>query len=364
MNTGRRCSPGRLRARGVISLMAVLFLLTVIAAVLATTLTMTASDVLDSSAHSRSVEALLLAESGVERAVSRFASATVCGGLGESVTHGGGSIAISVALAQEDFAGGALPANQCRITVTGATLFVDANTERTVDAVIERGDPISFVASSSNAGGGGAVSSLTIARPAGLVADDVMLAQINVRANICGAGGNTPPAGWVLVANGCLNSGTALSQAVYYKVAGASEPAGYTWSFTSGRASGGIAAFREVNSVTPIDVAGGQANASSTNIVAPSVTTTFANTMLVGLFGLARADAISPPAGMTEAYDRASGGGPNGATSEAAYAAQAAIGATGTRTAVGGAAAVTIGHLVALRPAGSARVLGWREVVR
>jgi hypothetical protein len=337
-----------------------MFLIIVIMTVLGITMTMNASSIMDSNQQSNSVQALLLAESGVENAIQRFQT-TACGSLTQAVTQGNGTITIGAG-AGTDFDGATpLAANRCRVAV-GAQI-TGTSVVRNIEAIIEQSGAITFLASSSNNGGGSAVTSLTIARPAGVVAGDVMLAQINVRG---GTGVTiTPPAGWVLVTNGRINSTTILAQAVYYKVAGASEPVNYAWSFTSGRASGGIAAFRGADNTTPVNIANGQFNASSTNINAPSITTTSANTMLVGLFSFARGGGtVAPPAGMTEAYDNSSGGGANGVTSEAAYAIQAANGATGMRTATGSNAEVNIGHLVALRPGAVGGIVAWKESIQ
>lgn len=333
-----------------------------------------------SAAHSQAKQAVFAAESGVEYATRQYVtSAAPCSRAApETRSFGNGEFTIADGTTPASFDPTMnfdnvtpLSSGRCRLRVTGT--MNDAS--RMIEAIVEPGGAITFVAASSNTTGGGPnATSLSVAQPVGVVAGDVMLAQLTVRANICAGSGPTPPAsgGWILI--GCLNSGTTLAQAVYYKVATAAEPANYTWSFSAGRATAGIAAFRGVNNATPVNVANSRANASSTNIVAPAITTTVANTMLVGLFGHAHSDAIDPPilpAIMTEAYDVTSGAGPNGTTSEAAYITQAAPGNTGTRTATsaGGNAVVNIGHLVALRPAtggagGGAQIVGWREVFR
>src|SRR5439155_19510126 len=138
--------------------------------------------------------------------------------------------------------------------------------------------------------------------------------------------------------------GTTLAKASYYRVAGASEPASYSWTFSSSqRASGGIAAYSNVDASTPINASGGQVNASSVSVTTPSITTTIANTRLIGLFGTAIGTTFTPPSGMTERYDISSGGSSNGTSSEAADLAQAAAGASGGASATAGTAAVNIG---------------------
>ena len=50
---------------------------------------------------------------------------------------------------------------------------------------------------------------------------------------------------------------TILAQAIYYRVAGSSEPTSYTWTFSPAESgAGGIAAYRGVNNSTPIDTSG------------------------------------------------------------------------------------------------------------
>src|SRR5512135_373850 len=87
------------------------------------------------------------------------------------------------------------------------------------------GATIFYVASTS--ANGASVSSLAINVPTGVAAYDVMVASISVSG---GTGTTiTPPAGWTLVSR--VDSTTTLAQAVYYRVAGAGEPASYTWTF-------------------------------------------------------------------------------------------------------------------------------------
>lgn len=69
----------RTAQRGVAALMAVLFLLFMLGVVLVIANQMAATDVHDSGAQNLSVEALFLAESGLERAVQRYGSGTACG---------------------------------------------------------------------------------------------------------------------------------------------------------------------------------------------------------------------------------------------------------------------------------------------
>jgi hypothetical protein len=203
----------------------------------------------------------------------------------------------------------------------------------------------------SNSTGG--ATSLTITRPAGVVANDVMVAAMNVRG---GSGVTiTEPAGWTLVS--LLTNGAAIRMGVYYKVATSSEPASYTWNFSSSRkAAGGIQAYSNVDPVAPIEAENGQATASGISHSTPDITTYSTNTMLVASFGIAFGTSWTPAVpGMAEWYEaRATGGG--GGTQVTASGndqLDAAPGLTGAKTATSGNAAVGVTHLLALRGGGS-----------
>ena len=128
---------------------------------------------------------------------------------------------------------------------------------------------IAFVAASS---AGAASGTLTINKPTGTVQDDVMIASIGVRPNTATI---TPPSGWTLVRRINNTNATASSLAVYSRVAGASEPASYAWTFdTSAGSAGGIQTFSGVDTTNPIDVENGQNTASGLTHATPDVTTT------------------------------------------------------------------------------------------
>lgn len=209
---------------------------------------------------------------------------------------------------------------------------------------------ISFVGATSASGGSGPTGSIAIGLPAGIAQNDVLLVQVSAR----GGSGQTitAPAGWALLRRD--NNGTSLAQAIYYRVAGASEPATYVWSLgSSDRVAGGMLAYRGVNVNTPVDVHSGRSNGSSTTITASGVTTTFANEVLLGFFGTANGNAsvTVTSATMSQQYSMDSGAGPNGVSVAAADETRATAGNTGNRAASGSIAAVNIGQLVALRPA-------------
>lgn len=192
-------------------------------------------------------------------------------------------------------------------------------------------------------------SKITIATPSPIAAGDILLAQIT----FSGGSGTrvTAPSGWTLLDR--KDNGTAVSQAIYYKVATSSEPTSYTWTLSaSGRFAGGITAFRGADTGSPIDGYGGQVNASSTTVTAPTVTTRYANDMIVMLAGYNGSEkTFSGPSGFTQTYIQNANAGPNGTTAYTARNLQAAIGSTGALKAVAGdtKAQLNIGHTIALK---------------
>ena len=148
-------------------------------------------------------------------------------------------------------------------------------------------------------------TTLSIPVPAGVQQGDVLLASIGVRNNPT----ITPPAGWTLVVD--TPSGTTMHQAAFVHVVGATaEPSSYAWTFSASQpAAGGMAAYSGVNTATPVDVFLGQANASSTSITAPSVSTSGPGDMLIGMFATAVTTPIGPPGSMVERAEAATTSG-------------------------------------------------------
>jgi hypothetical protein len=182
------------------------------------------------------------------------------------------------------------------------------------------------------------------------VANDVMVAQVTVR----GGSGTTltAPAGWSLVRRD-NDSGGQIAEGIYVHVVTAtSEPASYTWTFSAGNdAAGGIADYSGVNTAAPIDVNGGQGNAASTSVTAPSVTVPAGHNAdrLLALFAIPDSSApMTLPGATTGRWNfHAIGYGISAAMGDASIPS----GATGNYVALQGVSTVNIGALVALQPA-------------
>ena len=195
--------------------------------------------------------------------------------------------------------------------------------------------------STANNGAKGATS-LTLPRPSGTQDDDVLIAVVDVR----GAAAITAPAGWTVVQDD--NNKTTLRQAVYHHVAAAGETE-YVFTFSKQAATGTIAAYSGVGSVSTLSSS--SANASSKNIFAPSVTmgSPIDEAVVIGAFGIAAVGGITPPTVMYERAEAVSLGKVKVST-EISDQVMVDFSATESRTALAVKAAPNIGQLVVLLP--------------
>jgi hypothetical protein len=190
-----------------------------------------------------------------------------------------------------------------------------------------------------------ATGSVTIPQPAATVPGDVLVACLTLNTRRVVAGGI--PADWKPIA-----AETSIANPHvfgYYKVAGGSEPADYTWFLSSAvQNSGGIARYSGVDNHSPIDAVGTGASAAvGTAGTIPALTTTSSRTMLVGCIGVnssTPAVSFESPAGMVGVWDL------NGKRHNFAEGLQAAAGATGDKTWTFRARREWAGWLAALRP--------------
>ncbi len=130
---------------------------------------------------------------------------------------------------------------------------------------------ITFVAQGPLADSGSPLTSLIVSLPSGVRSGDILLAQIVV---YDGTGTNAPAAaGWKVIRQDAVSFGNKMTSWLYYKVAGGSEPASYSWTLASQYTAGVMGAWRGV-SASPIDQSSG-ATAGTTNpvtLAAPSLT--------------------------------------------------------------------------------------------
>jgi hypothetical protein len=161
--------------------------------------------------------------------------------------------------------------------------------------------------------GAGNVSSVTIPQITGLVSGDVIIAHIALRGGTNNGPITPPSASWNLVDR--MDSGTSVTLAVYSLVAGASEPASYTWSWTSGavRAAALMRNFSGVDTSAPVDAhAGATESVASTSHSAPSVNAAYPNEMRVVGIAEPAGSLCGSITGLTGQYLSSTGSGGNG----------------------------------------------------
>lgn len=204
---------------------------------------------------------------------------------------------------------------------------------------------------------GAALSTLTIAKPAGVVAGDLLLARISNRNNATAV--VTPPAGWSLLRSD--QSASQLKSWVFYKVAGAAEAGSYGFAIDlASNMAGSIVAFANVDPVNPIDTHSGQKNGLTATFATPAITTSVSNGAAVW-FGSqvwagtsCPASPIVPPTGFTEVQDTCL---PSASTALLYDSAYKQLGAAGLQPAFDGSSPypnTNTAQVVALRPAGGA----------
>ncbi|MEW6471142.1 MAG: PQQ-dependent sugar dehydrogenase [Actinomycetota bacterium] len=211
------------------------------------------------------------------------------------------------------------------------------------------GGGISYVASAADGSNAGR-KAITIARPAGTVAGDVMLASVVVNDDKPPL---SAPAGWRLLrVDGIAAS---LRQAIFVKTAGPSEPAAYTWTLPDWRRlAGGISTYRGVDLAHRIAAhAGAVDTTADTRVDAPSVAPAVPGTVVVH-FAAARSEGtLAPPALMAERWERtaAVANSARDALASSSDGLHPGTGPTGIRSAETSRPSIHIGAVVVLRPA-------------
>ena len=104
-------------------------------------------------------------------------------------------------------------------------------------------------------------TSVVVTAPAGISSGDLLIAAVSTDGST--AGSLASPAGWTLLDRGS-DSATTVTLGVWYKIAGASEPANYTFTWTGNeQAYGWVMRFTGHNSSTPINASAFQEGAST-----------------------------------------------------------------------------------------------------
>ncbi len=167
--------------------------------------------------------------------------------------------------------------------------------------------PAVYQASTSSSALG--ASSRVISVPSGTSSGDVLVAQVVTNHN--DLTGTSAPAGWTLA---CSQGGTGVVQGIWWRVAGSSEPASYTWTLPSNSGVvGNMLRYTGVNTTTPIGGCSGQASASAgLTMTAPSVVISTGDELMTTAYGFTSAGTTTPASGYTERLDAKTSKDPSG----------------------------------------------------
>lgn len=161
----------------------------------------------------------------------------------------------------------------------------------------------------------------------------------------------TLPSGWVEARRDVSGSAPKCTQVVAYKVAGASEPSTYSFTFSQATDVAFISlALSGVSATSPIDVTGGSTATTGSTITAPSVTTTVDNTWVLVALGIRESTTVSTPPGTTSRQAVESRFDVSASMRVADFTMPTA-GASGAKSGTAGKSTLWIGQQVALRPA-------------
>lgn len=169
--------------------------------------------------------------------------------------------------------------------------------------------------------------SVILAKPAGTTQGDVIIVVVSTNRGIEPTG----PAGFVAEISNDAPPLVGNWSVVFRKVAGASEPANYTFSNPGSSIVAGLTVYRGVNQAAPIDAKAAtfRANGSpSTTQVTDSITTQKNNSMVIAAYRLFVRTTMVPAIGFEERYDQQHADA--ALTLMAADKVQAVAGATGS----------------------------------
>lgn len=299
----RTCPPIQRRHQGgAVAMITVLFLLIVVGFTVLVSLNMSGSDVSDSTSQHNSVQALFLAESGVERASQRYGSGTPCNNsLQDSlaISFAGGSLQVITPIP-------AVVSGLCQIRVRG----VYAGTTRTVDAGLSGGGggAIAFDAASSATGNSSPSWSHTVAAGS----NRVLIVGVSLRNNSGQTVTGVTYGGTALTLIGAQNGGTNSVRVELWRLVAPAAGTATVAVTVAARTVGGAISLTGVDQTNPIE-ASQFANGSN---LSPSVTVTTVNNNAWVVDTLAHRlnPTVTVGAGQTQQWNAATGGGPvNGA---------------------------------------------------
>lgn len=173
-------------------------------------------------------------------------------------------------------------------------------------------------------------SNMTITKPASTASGDLLIAHFHI-GWVASVVIGSVPAGWALLGY-ITNSGSGqvINTYIYYKIAGASEPASYTWVNSGGNPSwvGTVSRITGVDSLNPIPNPVWGLATSGTSHATAAHTPNVDNNMVLAFFSIEASTSWTESSG-TERYETGSGSN-TAAMSSQTQASAASIAVTGT----------------------------------
>jgi hypothetical protein len=134
-------------------------------------------------------------------------------------------------------------------------------------------------------------TTIVIQKPSGTAQNDLLITAVATDGDTSGS--LSPPSGWTQI--DCTAYGTAVTLGAWRKIAGASEPASYDFTWTGGqKAYGWMMRFSGHNAANPINTSA-TANQTSITPTSPAVTTTVPNCLILRLGAFDDSDINSLP---------------------------------------------------------------------
>jgi hypothetical protein len=253
------------------------------------------------------------------------------------------------------------------MSIENSSLTASGNVDRdtTLTAAIYNVAPTACGGSGGGGGGGSntvvfvgmnsAIFDAAVTKPTGTAQNDLILLVCSCNA---GAQTITPPAGFTPA--GSTQSCTDGTSAVFYKVAGGSEPATYTVVYSDGANSTGCYVYRGASTSTPIDVATQAvyniAASGTITISTPTATTNYANSLVLWIAACnhvteSASVSYTQPAGYTNRGQVYCGSFASLCVADMTKVATGATGVISGSCVVGTGASNTMGFTVALKVA-------------
>ncbi|HEV8699390.1 MAG TPA: hypothetical protein VGQ89_16990 [Candidatus Limnocylindrales bacterium] len=186
-------------------------------------------------------------------------------------------------------------------------------------------------------------ASIDLDRPTGVRAGDLLVAAVETR----GQPSMTAPDGWRRVRADSADPTLAL--ATYVRIAGDNEPSTYRWVVSRSTAMVALLVAVRGADADAIADANGRADAKRAAIPAPDGVADRDASLVLAVFGAARATSIAPPTDMTEVDEVVSSSGRYKATLQISAGAADRGSISGLVAAAGGRSA-TVSHLLVVRP--------------